>query len=174
MLSDGWWYRFAVTGAWTAPVRLGKVAGATLLILFATFPHRLEYPAHMLGGIGLAGIGIAVLLVVPGSSALGPAAAENPPLGALWVALLVASILMLAVLSDLTLTGPFDLLDVANTTMGGLLGIAAMLTIVGRASKEPAAKPAQLALTGIALGGVGLLLRYPVQDTVKHWWWFGR
>jgi hypothetical protein len=152
----------AVTGeAW---VRLSMVATAAVLVLFAAFPHRLEYPAHVLAGFGLAGVGTVVVRRRRGPGSDGSVLRLGE------AAIVVAFAAIVGILADLTLTGPFDVLDVANTLMGSLLGVAAVAAAV---PDRVAARPRPLAIAGVVLIAAGLVLRYPVQDTVKHWWWFG-
>ena len=64
------------------------------------------------------------------------------------------------------------MLDVANTTMGALLGIATLLPAI-TAGSWPARDRTRLLIIGLALCIAGLIIRYPVQGVVKHWWWFG-
>ena len=83
------------------------------------------------------------------------------------VALTLSVVAVAAAISELTITGPeMGWLDVANTTMGGAFAIGATLSTHGE-RRWP------LALTGVALALVGWAIRYPIQSTVKHWWWFG-
>lgn len=153
-----------VTWGWRASVRLSVVAAMAFLVLFAAFPHRLEYPAHVLAGFGLAGIGTVVVRRRRGDGEVGAVLRSSE------AAVVLGFVAVAGIVSDLTLTGPFDVLDVANTVMGGLLGIAA---IAGAAPDRADASGRPLAVAGVLLVVVGLLLRYPVQETVKHWWWFG-
>jgi hypothetical protein len=139
-----------------ATVRLVGTATASFLVLFAAFPHRLEYAAHLLAGMGLAGAWAALLR----SRLASPVAPF----------VLAAAVAVAGVAADLTLTGPLNVLDVANTAMGGLLGAAAV--------SAPPAEGADsldrpLVVAGVLLVAAGFLLRYPVQDVAEQWWWFG-
>lgn len=132
------------------------------MVLFAAFPHRLEYPAHLLAGMGVAGAGASGLWSVRW-------ARRRPGLRATVVG---GVVLVAALVADLTVTGPFDVLDVANTAMGGLLGVAAVVPAVdgSRAATRPRV---WLGICGLVVMAAGLLLRYVVQDSLKNEWWFG-
>jgi len=184
---------------------LGRLSAVTTVVMVAAFPHRLEYVAHVLAGFGLGALGLALAESgVPGRvgdrfarvggrvpKPLAPAGRAGAPMG-----LVVAGVLVW----ELTLGGPLDVLDAANTVMGGLLGVAAILgacadlAVAPRAGadgdsgvtgdppavgdREPGREPGQvdsrgLALAGVALVVVGLVLRYPVQHELKTLWWFG-
>ena len=184
---------------------LGRLSVVTTLVVVAAFPHRLEYVAHVLAGFGLAALGLALAeSEAPGrvGDRLARVGGRVPdplaPGGRAGVAmgLVVAG----ALVWELTLGGPLDVLDAANTVMGGLLGVAAILgacadlAVAPRAGadgdsgvtgdppavgdREPGREPGQvdsrgLALAGVALVVVGLVLRYPVQHELKTLWWFG-
>jgi hypothetical protein len=166
---------------------LAVVATGVALAVFASFPHRLEYLAHVLAGLGLAGLGAALTdpglpvgrrasggrVRVASGAGLGAGAADR--LGGRRVGGIVAGVVVLAVLAELSFAGPPEVLDVANTMTGTLLGLAA---VAGSPPAAPSdrvdrANPAWVAGVGIALVVLGLVVRYPVQQTVKHWWWFG-
>ena len=154
-------------------MRLASVAGLVLLVLFAVFPHRLEYPAHVLAGMGLGGLGAAGLWSTRWPRVgRPPSQADLDRRTTFRTAVIAVTVLAAGVVSDLTLTGPFDVLDVANTTMGGLLGVAAVVPVLAGSRSARGARTG-LAVTGVVLVLVGLTMRYPVQETVKHWWWFG-
>lgn len=158
------------------PGRLVLTAGGALLVLFACFPHRLDYAAHVVAGIGVAGL-LAVLGDLrgrPGSDAVAPARLVVRCVGGVAVA---------AVLAEFTVTGPPDLLDMVNTVMGGLLGTAAVLVASPEVGRGGQATPGERG-TGLGEGAwvgvvgavavlVAIVVRYPVQKVVKHWWWFG-
>lgn len=153
--------------------RLAATAGLVLVVLFAVFPHRLEYPAHVLAGMGLGVLGAAGLWSTRWPRVgRPPSQADLDRRTATRTAVIAVMVLAAGMVSDLTLTGPFDVLDVANTTMGGLLGIAAVVPALTVSRATQAARTG-LAVTGVVLVLVGLAVRYPVQETVKHWWWFG-
>ena len=147
--------RTTISTNWTAPSRLGAVGAGIVLIYVAAFPHRLEYPAHMVAGCGLAGMAMA------GTYRL----VRRPELQATIVLL---SVLAAAFVAEVTFAGPpIDLLDMANTVLGGALGVAAV------AGWQRSSPPAKLFATGLALAVLGLLIRYPIQSGVKNIWWFG-
>ncbi len=52
---------------------------------------------------------------------------------------------------------------------------AGLLAAANPAGAEPGGRAgvAWLAVVGIVLVVAGMAVRYPVQQTVKHWWWFG-
>jgi len=111
---------------------LGRLSAVTTLVMVAAFPHRLEYVAHVLAGFGLAALGLALAeSAAPGwvgdrfVRAGGRVPKSLAPGGRAGVAmgLVVAG----ALVWELTLGGPLDVLDAANTIMGGLLGTAAIL-----------------------------------------------
>lgn len=136
----------------------------TFLVLFAAFPHRLEYPAHVLAGFGVAAIATVAVRRLWCDHTSGSVVRS-------WEAAAVLGVVAVAgVVSDLTVTGPFDVLDVANTVMGGLLSMA----VVAGAASDHADTPAwPLVVAGVVLVVVGFLVRYPAQDTMEHVWWFG-
>lgn len=144
----------------TAPGRLLLTAAATATIFLACFYYRLDYPAHVIAGFGAAGLGWVVLgpwVVSPGIRAC----------------LTVVGVVALGVLGELTVFGPeFDLVDVANTTMGSLLAVA---VLAGGPSRRWRIGPtwAQLTVVSVGLIVVGLALRYPIQEATSQWW-FGR
>ena len=187
---------------------LGRLSAVTTLVMVAAFPHRLEYVAHVLAGFGLAALGLALAESgAPGR--VGDRFARFDRVGGRVPELLApggrAGVAMGLVVAgalvwELTLGGPLDVLDAANTVMGGLLGVAAILgacadlAVAPRAGadgdsgvtgdppavgdREPGREPGQvdsrgLALAGVALVVVGLVLRYPVQHELKTLWWFG-
>ncbi len=156
-------------GARSPAGRLALVASGSLLVMVACFPHRLEYPAHVLAGLGLAGLGVALT-----ARAEAGAGAASRALARRAVAV-VAGVALLAVLAEVSFAGPPEVLDVANTVMGALLGVATVLTPTRPAGAEPGGRAgvAWLAVVGIVLVVAGMAVRYPVQQTVKHWWWFG-
>jgi len=179
---------------------LGRLAGISTLVMVAAFPHRLEYVAHVLAGFGLAALGLALaesgapsrvgdrLGGVGGrvSTPLAPGGRAGVAMGLVVVGALVW---------ELTLGGPLDVLDAANTAMGGLLGVAAILgagadptfsdaisDVAGEHADVVDVEPARvagqpdslgLALAGVVLVVAGLVLRYPVQHELKTLWWFG-
>lgn len=154
-------------------MRLASVAGLVLLVLFAVFPHRLEYPAHVLAGMGLGGLSAAGIWSTRWPRVgRPPSQADLDRRAAIRIAVIALTVLAAGVVSDLSVTGPFDVLDVANTTMGGLLGVAAVVPVLAGSRSARGARTG-LAVTGVVLVLVGLAVRYPVQETVKHWWWFG-
>lgn len=140
---------------WSTANRLLAVGTIIVLVLFASFPHRLAYAAHAVAGCGLAGMGVAVTTHrhrKPGGQAF----------------LVILGVFIAAVLAELTFAGPkVDPLDVANTTMGGALGVAAVVGWKHTSSQW------RLGATGLALAIMGLLIRYPINGVVKHWRWFG-
>lgn len=169
---------------------MAALATGVALVLFASFPHRLEYLAHVLAGLGLAGLGAALTAPglsvgrrssgypVPGASGAGPGVGAADRLGGRRIGGIVAGVVVLAVLAEVSFAGPPEVLDVANTVMGTLLGLAAVAgsppaTPSERADRKDRATSVWVAGVGIALVVTGLLVRYPVQQTVKHWWWFG-
>lgn len=142
---------------------MGGVAG--LLLYAACFPHRLEYAAHLLAGMGLA--------------ALGVAATRSVPVGQVLRSIIVlGGVLIAAVAAELTFSGPgVETLDVANTVMGGAMGLVAVLGSSDGESRPTTATSGEaawgVATAGTVLVVVGMVLRYVVQPTAKHWWWFG-
>lgn len=155
--------------AWSASRRVALLGAVTVLVLFAAFPHRLEYPAHVVAGAGLAAV-LGAVMVRAGWSWTGSGPDGVARLDGRAVALVSLIVVVGAIVSDLTLTGPFNVLDVANSTLGGLLGVAA---VAGVARGEPVGPVRALVVVGSVLVVVGLLLRYPIQEVSKHWWWFG-
>lgn len=141
----------------SASTRLLWVAVAAAATYFVCFPRRLEYPAHLLGGMGVAGVGFALLPW----AARRLLAVEVRGLGAL---LLVA---VATLVTELTVTGPADLMDGVTTILGGTLGVAAVTGAPRLGGSR------RLAVSGAALVMVGLVIRYPLQGMAKHWWWFG-
>jgi hypothetical protein len=83
------------------------------------------------------------------------------------VVAVVVAVVVVALVVELVQGPAIDVLDVANTLLGGVLGAAAV------AGSPRAARPWMLAALGLGLVLAGVLLRYPVQATVKHWWWVG-
>lgn len=141
--------------AGSAPARLVGAAGAALVVYVACFPHRLEYPAHVLAGMGLAGL---ALVAMDRTSWSAEARA----------ALTLVAVAVAAVVSEKTVTGPsVDVLDVGNTLVGAVIGIAAVLA-AARVGRRPV-------VAGVAAGLVflGLVVRYVVQTALADWWWFG-
>ena len=114
---------------------LGRLSAVTTLVMVAAFPHRLEYVAHVLAGFGLAALGLALAESgAPGR--VGDRFARFDRVGGRVPELLApggrAGVAMGLVVAgalvwELTLGGPLDVLDAANTVMGGLLGVAAIL-----------------------------------------------
>lgn len=114
---------------------LGRLSAVTTLVMVAAFPHRLEYVAHVLAGFGLAALGLALAESgAPGR--VGDRFARFDRVGGRVPELLApggrAGVAMGLVVAgalvwELTLGGPLDVLDAANTVMGGLLGVAAVL-----------------------------------------------
>lgn len=154
--------------------RLLITAWAATLVAFAVFPHRLEYSAHLVAGMGLAAAGVALIGWRNARSAVPEEAdaSATAVVGARMFVAVVAAVVVAGTLADVFVTGPFEILDVANTTMGGLLGVAVLASASGD-HHLAGRRGVPLAVVGAVLVVVGLLLRYPIQSTVKHWWWFG-
>ncbi len=126
---------------------LGRLAGVTTLVVVAVFPHRLEYVAHVLAGFGLAALGLAfaesgapgwVGERVPRVGGRVPASLSPGGRAGVAMGLVVAG----AWVWELTLGGPLDALDAANTTMGGLLAVAAIVGAELRQVDQPQRAPA--------------------------------
>lgn len=180
-----------------APTRLGWAALLAAGVAVACFPYRLDYAAHLLGGLGLAGLGWA-------GTGEGGVVGPWDPARRVWVVGVV--VVVAAVVSEYTVSGPPDLLDVANTVMGALVGLAALVGATldearaqstpppGAVSEPHGAADGQrsgdsgglisgistgwnqavvLAGVGTALVVGGLFVRHVVQNFVKVQWWFG-
>ena len=77
----------------------------------------------------------------------------------------VAGVLAAAVLGEFTMTGPEpSMLDIVNTLMGGAVVLAAL-------DRHGLGRRRSLVAAGALLVLTGLISRYVVQPSVKHWWW---
>lgn len=129
-------------------------AAAAALVLLACFPHRLEYPAHVLAGLGVSGF-------------LGALLATSPLARDSRVLIGLGALSMVALTAELGVDGfPLDLLDVANTMAGGVLGAAAVHG-AGRFDRN------RLLVVSAILIGAGFIVRYPGQAAVENWWLIG-
>ena len=154
-----------------APVRLVTTAACFALGYAIAFPLRLDYSAHLLAGAGTA---VSFLMLVDWRRSRGSPRHRADPLASMGPVALGAStlaiVLLAAVVSELTLTGPdISPLDVVNTLVGGVIGLA---TLAPARATTPSTSPRMTLLIAAAcLILMGLAVRYQVQPVVKHWWW---
>jgi hypothetical protein len=82
----------------------------------------------------------------------------------------LAIVLLAALVAELTVTGPdISPLDVVNTLVGGVIGLAALAT--ARATTPSTGPRSTLLVAAACLILMGLAVRYQVQPVVKQWWW---
>ena len=152
-------------GAWGASAHLVVGAALCCMIIIAVFPYRLEYAAHVIAGIGLAGI-------VVGWTTGGDRDRNGMSIDWRVALSVVGGVAVAGVASDLTVTGPLDVLDVTNTVMGGLMGL-----VILQSGWEvlPTERPGRvrLAVSGALIVSIGFSLRYPLQHLLKSVWWYG-
>jgi hypothetical protein len=135
------------------------------------FPLRLDYSAHLLAG---AGVAVAFMMVVDWRHLGGPPRHEAEPATPMGPLALGAStltvVLLAAVVSELTVTGPdVSPLDIVNTLVGGVIGLA---TFAPSRRTNPSTGPrSTLLIAAACLILMGLAVRYQVQPVVKQWWW---
>lgn len=131
--------------------RLGPVARQVIPLIVATaivqvlLPFRSDNAAHVLGG------GALVMFV----------GATAPRRWLLWLgaaaeAAMLAFVLIVAHLTEWTLLGPFDVVDVAFTMGGAFLALAALPSW----SAEAREQRGRLASAALLLGAASLVLRY--------------
>lgn len=121
------------------------------IVLYASFPHRFEFAAHVVAGAGLA----AIALVGVGSAMAS-----------------IIVVLTVALVAETTFSGPMEVHDVASTVLGGALGVAAVLPVFDPAG-APRADRRRLVAFGLALIVAGVVLRYPMQGFAAKAWWYG-
>lgn len=137
-------YRFVATGL---------VSGA---ITTAVFYYRLDHPGHLIAGLGMVGVLIALAGAFRSPSSASYAGAFVVVVAASW-------------LGERTVFGPHvDASDVLFTSIGAALAVAALCgRDVGRRDALV------LGVASAAFVVLGLTLRYRFQYPVSEWWWSG-